>query len=47
VSCFFGKLEESGYSFDAIVTSLGESADIGGALSRSISMQITGEVEKI
>lgn len=47
VECFFGKLEESGYSFDAIVTSLGESADIGGALSRSISMQITGEVTKI
>lgn len=47
VECFFGKLEESGYSFEAIVTSLGESADIGGALSRSISMQITGEVEKI
>lgn len=47
VECFFGKLDESGYSFNAIVTSLGESADIGGAVSRSISMQTTGEVEKI
>lgn len=47
VECFFGKLDESGYSFEAIVTSLGESADIGAAVSRSISMQITGEVTKI
>lgn len=47
VECFFGKLDESGYSFEAIVTSLGESADIGAAVSRSISMQVTGEVTKI
>ena len=47
VECFFGKLSESGYRFNAIVTSLGESADLGGAVTRSISLQVTGAVERI
>jgi TP901-1 family phage major tail protein len=52
VECFYGKVDdeegfESGYRFNAIVTSLGESADIGGALSRSISLQVTGAIERI
>jgi predicted secreted protein len=47
VSCLWGTPEEGGYTFEAIVTSLGESADIGGAVTRSISMQITGAVTEI
>ena len=47
VSCIWGKIDETGYSFEAVVTSLGESADIGGAVTRSISMQITGEVTEL
>ena len=47
VSCLWGTPEDSGYTFEAIVTSLGESADIGSVVTRSISMQITGAVTAI
>lgn len=48
VDCFVGELADSspsdGYAFKALVTSVGETYDTGSAISRSVSMQITGEV---
>ena len=50
VECFYGEVTEeteAGYAFDAIVTSVGTSADIGGAVTRSVSLQITGAIQDI
>ena len=49
IKCFFGKIDvakdtQTGYQFYAIVTSISETAEKGGLLSRDASLQITGEV---
>ena len=45
VFCFFGNLESNvGYSFKALVGSIGETADKGSVLSRDVSLTATGEV---
>lgn len=53
VSVFVGRLETSddftsgknGFMFDAYVTSISESYETAGVVSRNISLQITGDVE--
>lgn len=50
VKCFIGEVgagnaPADGYAFAALVTSIGETYDTGSAIARSISLQITGEVE--
>lgn len=53
VNVFVGQLEDagdltgskSGFMFDAYVTSISESYETAGVVSRNISLQITGEVE--
>ena len=45
VFCFFGDLESKvGYSFKALVGSIGETADKGSVLSRDVALTATGEV---
>ena len=45
VFCFFGNLDNNvGYSFKALVGSIGETADKGSVLSRDVSLTATGEV---
>lgn len=50
VTCFLGIVKddskkEYGDAFSAIVASIGSTYDNGAAVSRSVSLQITGEVE--
>mgnify|MGYP002518752718 CR=1 FL=1 len=50
VNGFIGTIDDEGvkvdgYAFAAIVTSVGETYDTGSAIARTISLQITGEVE--
>lgn len=50
VQCFLGELGSgntpaNGDAFAALVTSIGNTYDNGAAVSRSVSLQITGEVE--
>lgn len=51
VYCFVGELSgsntTSGYIFEALVSSIGETNDNGAVSSRSISLQVTGEVELV
>jgi predicted secreted protein len=51
VHCFVGELSgndaTSGYIFEALVSSIGETNDNGAVSSRSISLQVTGEVEPV
>lgn len=51
VYCFVGELSgsntTSGYIFEALVSSIGETNDNGAVSSRSISLQVTGEVEPV
>lgn len=51
VYCFVGELSgqttSSGYIFEALVSSIGETNDNGAVSSRSISLQVTGEVEPV
>lgn len=51
VYCFIGELSgsnaTSGYIFQALVSSVGETNDNGAVSSRSISLQVTGEVETV
>jgi hypothetical protein len=48
VFCFFGDLSDStkpvGYSFTALVGSIGETADKGSVLSRDVALTATGVV---
>lgn len=49
VTCFLGELGSgstpaNGDAFTALVTSIGSTYDNGAAISRSVSLQITGEV---
>ena len=45
VFCFFGDLGSNvGYSFKALVGSIGETADKGSVLSRDVALTATGEV---
>ena len=45
VFCFFGDLANNvGYSFKALVGSIGETADKGAVLSRDVALTATGEV---
>jgi predicted secreted protein len=49
VKCFIGELGEgnaplNGDAFEALVTSIGGTFDNGAVVSRSVSLQITGEV---
>lgn len=45
VFCFFGNLDtNTGYSFKALVGSIGETADKGSVLSRDVALTATGEV---
>lgn len=49
VDCFLGELGSdstptNGDAFKALVASIGNTYDNGGAISRSVSLQITGEV---
>lgn len=49
VECYLGELGSgstpaNGDAFSAIVTSIGNTYDNGAAISRSVSLQITGEV---
>lgn len=47
VSCVVGVSADEGYAFNALVSSIGESNDMGGAVTRSITLQITGEVREV
>lgn len=51
VYCFVGELSgtnpTSGYTFQALVSSIGETNDNGAVASRSISLQVTGAVETV
>ena len=48
VFCFYGDLSDTskpvGYSFVALVNSIGETADKGSVLSRDVALTATGEV---
>lgn len=48
VFCFFGDMTDStkpvGYTFTALVGSIGETADKGAVLSRDVALTATGEV---
>lgn len=51
VYCFVGELSgtnpTNGYTFQALVSSIGETNDNGAVASRSISLQVTGAVETV